>query len=754
MRYKKLSGTFGVAASPLELKDGLNVVLAPNEWGKTTRCAMILSVLYGVSTSDRAREGYIPDKIKYQPWSGKPMTGTLEMEYKGREILISRETRRADRPMQVFKAIYTDTGEDVGFASAMTVGEEMTGVSADAFSRSVFCSGESMAVQNSEELESKINAIAGTGDEEISATAIMRTLSEWGAELESRRGSAIIPKLQNEIRDIENDIVKIETINAQIMEVSSRIQVQKELVLKNEEQQRRAKLAKQVQELKKIEDAEKELESARERYEMYVREENLHGARADAKKVAHALDKYRFAQGRRADYEIAKAESFQARLLAQENLLLGNLAIFEGCEPEYAVETARREYDECQRLSKSKPSTIYPVIAVICALLGVGILLIPDIHRAIKTVFSLLLFFGAAIFTFGTVRNILGTLRGRKAGQKMLEKYDARAPEQILTRAKEYEGVYSETKARREAENHKERAESEAKDRLMFSEKAAADAAASLGMELEESPEEVFSELLQKIEQLSKLRAEVETAETRLKALESMVDIETLRTAAKEAQTWGNESVPLEKEIKAQYESSKNELSKTEAEKERLVGRLEGYSDIGSLKAELEEKQDLAAALKKEKAAIDAAGEVLKESAKELAGRLTPSITKRATELFAELTGQKYERLLLDKDFSAHVFEKGEEQMRQLLYLSRGAHDQIYLSVRIALSEVLFEDELPPLVLDDVLLGFDDERAENAMNVLAKMAQVRQIIIFTCRERDVRISEKHRANIIKVKGDI
>jgi len=92
--------------------------------------------------------------------------------------------------------------------------------------------------------------------------------------------------------------------------------------------------------------------------------------------------------------------------------------------------------------------------------------------------------------------------------------------------------------------------------------------------------------------------------------------------------------------------------------------------------------------------------------------------------------------------------ESGGVAARRLLSLSRGAYDQLYLAVRIALSEIIYNGELPPLVLDDVLSSFDDERAARALEFFSCEAKKRQVIMFTCREREILTGEALGANII------
>ena len=68
-------------------------------------------MLYGIDTSERVKGGFLPDKLRYAPWSGAPMSGTMELEYAGREITLTRWTKSASSPMREFRAVYSGTAE-------------------------------------------------------------------------------------------------------------------------------------------------------------------------------------------------------------------------------------------------------------------------------------------------------------------------------------------------------------------------------------------------------------------------------------------------------------------------------------------------------------------------------------------------------------------------------------------------------------------------------------------------------------------
>ena len=64
--------------------------------------------------------------------------------------------------------------------------------------------------------------------------------------------------------------------------------------------------------------------------------------------------------------------------------------------------------------------------------------------------------------------------------------------------------------------------------------------------------------------------------------------------------------------------------------------------------------------------------------------------------------------------------------------MSCGTADQMYLALRLAMCRMLLPED-SPLVLDDALVNFDDDRCDAAVEILSEEARKRQVILFTCR---------------------
>ena len=91
--------------------------------------------------------------------------------------------------------------------------------------------------------------------------------------------------------------------------------------------------------------------------------------------------------------------------------------------------------------------------------------------------------------------------------------------------------------------------------------------------------------------------------------------------------------------------------------------------------------------------------------------------------------------MLLSRDFALETDSEGAQRSVQLL--SQGAADQLYLAVRLAICDlVLPEEKHVPLILDDALLSFDDDRLHAALDYLLEESESRQILLFTCQKRE------------------
>jgi len=198
MKILKMRATFGkLQSAELALGEGLNVIEAPNEGGKSTWSAFLRAMLYGINTKERDRQGYLAEKNRYQPWSGAAMEGSVELLWQGRSVTLRRGPK-GSTPFGRFEAVYTGTAELVPGLTGDNAGETLTGVPREVFERSAFVGQGGAAIDGAPALEARIAALASSGEEDVSYSQVERRLRDW-LNRRKHNKTGLIPRLEEEL---------------------------------------------------------------------------------------------------------------------------------------------------------------------------------------------------------------------------------------------------------------------------------------------------------------------------------------------------------------------------------------------------------------------------------------------------------------------------------------------------------------------------------------------------------------------------
>lgn len=131
--------------------------------------------------------------------------------------------------------------------------------------------------------------------------------------------------------------------------------------------------------------------------------------------------------------------------------------------------------------------------------------------------------------------------------------------------------------------------------------------------------------------------------------------------------------------------------------------------------------------------------------------RIAPKLASIASGYIREITGGAYQELRLTRDLRISVRIPGTGQLHDQpeKSLSKGAVDQIYFALRLALVQSISDNgERIPMLLDDPFANYDDARLEHTMRMLARIGERTQILLFTCREDVARAAEAVKAPVI------
>lgn len=227
MIITSMTATFGgLENQTLTLKDGLNILELPNEGGKSTWCAFLRAMLYGVETR-KGREN--SEKNRFTPWSGAKLSGSMEVRWQGKDITL-RRFPKGSSPFGGFQAVYTGTEEPVPGLTADNVGQILLGFGREVFERTCFIHQGGMAFGQSAELEQRLAALASSGEEDVSYSATESTLRSWRNALQSNRANGSIPQAKARREECSAKLSRLSALENTLREAD----VQEEELLRRE----------------------------------------------------------------------------------------------------------------------------------------------------------------------------------------------------------------------------------------------------------------------------------------------------------------------------------------------------------------------------------------------------------------------------------------------------------------------------------------------------------------------------------------
>ncbi|MFI3115936.1 MAG: AAA family ATPase [Clostridia bacterium] len=184
--------------------------------------------------------------------------------------------------------------------------------------------------------------------------------------------------------------------------------------------------------------------------------------------------------------------------------------------------------------------------------------------------------------------------------------------------------------------------------------------------------------------------------------------------------------------IRSELNILEKKLAENNNEYIRNQIKLDSISPRNQLAFEKDQKEHEVFSINFQISSLETALSVLAKANENLTSRLSPEISKKATEYFAFLTEDRYNSVVLLSDFEAFCKSPDKYDLISKLELSSGTKEQLYFSLRLAICDVLI-NENAPIILDDPFVFYDDTRTAKAMQLLEKIAEKRQVLLFTCK---------------------
>ena len=205
MKLLRMKATFGnLDEAELTLQAGINDLCLPNEQGKSTWAAFLVAMLYGIDTTQRAAKDRIPEKVRYQPWNGKPMWGLLEVEADGK-VLVLQRTSTKSRPMGELQVYEKETGLPLPAYTAENCGLKLLGVERSVFERTAFLKGEELTVTRDTALSQRLENLAAGSDGEDNYEQAANRLKQWKNRIRYHK-TGLLPEVESRLQEVSHAV--------------------------------------------------------------------------------------------------------------------------------------------------------------------------------------------------------------------------------------------------------------------------------------------------------------------------------------------------------------------------------------------------------------------------------------------------------------------------------------------------------------------------------------------------------------------
>jgi len=708
VKIYSMTATFGkLENQTMKLRPGLNIIEAPNEWGKSTWCAFLISMLYGIDTRERNSPTYLAYKEHYAPWSGAPMEGRMEICWKGRDITIERRTR-GRLIFGEFRAYETHTGLEVPELNAANCGMELLGVERSVFVRAGFLKLTDMPVTQDDALRRRLNNLVTTGDESGGGDKLAEKLRELKNKVKSNRANGLIPQAEAEQAKLEAQLDNLADLKKKESGIKARQQELENWIAQLENHKTALQYSQALEKNQRIRVCEQE--SIRLQAE-------LNALEAECKTLPTEGE----AEKAKAELQKLHGESMS---LQMEQQMLPPIPEKPACRKCFAdltgaqaVEQAKADTALAQAQNPKSPLTGIGIVALVAA-----------VAALVAGIFLPVLFaVGGVFLAAGVILLAVGAQKKKKAAealQTLTAKYETEVVALWVSMAEDY-----------------------ARDLVAY-EQALAEYQAVVA-ELRERTQQLVTKLqtLTNGESVSVCMDRWETILNKWKEYYSLLrdfrraqdQLETLQAISKDlpAPSAPDSLTQTMEETESQLANALSEHNQNQRRLGQCQGQAESIGQESILRQQLKQVRSRLEKLEHTYAALDLAQQALSSARNELQRRFAPRIAKRAEELFSKLTGGRYDKVMLTDDLSIRVGAPDETTPRGSIWRSDGTVDQLYLALRLAVAEELTPDA--PLVLDDAMVRFDDVRLKTALDILSETAENKQVILFTCQTREKKL---------------
>jgi len=721
----------------LDLSDGINVIEGKNESGKSTIAAFIKFMLYGLSAKSESNQ--IPERQRFPSWETREASGSMLLSYGGKSYRIERQY------------FYGQKGSNSEFfkVSDAISGEEIPGtpeslfchVPEDLYKRSCFIGQLEGSRINGGDLHEAIENLLYSGDESINIQRAMKKLDDARILLlhKNQKGGKIFNvrcEQEQEMRLLH----EAKQLNEHFIEMQKRAEDNKKILIGN-----RAKLAECEYQIKYTDAARRlrQIRTSQQAEDDYQRKNE----QLASYKKAHIKNDF-LPDG---DYLIMlKEHNDEMRSMATELEELDfDIKVVDSKLADAAVYSAEENVPLDQIARNKTKTAVFLASGFILALMSAAVfsLIYLDVLNLEERLYMPFLSAAGIGMTFAA-SSIISAFLYRRRTKNIFRSYRVKTVSELSKIVEEI--------------NHNRMifmSLEESRDKLIAFQKEITEAKSAKFIEIQAllAEYDIFpvdiggayaaeSEIEAIISSMDRLAAEVEQSESYKQAVaipyteqEEATCVAILSSGSPNDKIEGDDYVELIKRHNF-YKQTTEALTHKHHESEKKLSEMSvrvvsPNVIIERIKALQEEERRLL----RTHDAYALAHEKLGEASHSLRSKIAPRLSSAASNFMRSATMEKYENLNVDGKMSLHFTESADGGKREVGFLSAGTQDLAYISLRLALIDLLFKKEKPPLIFDESFVRQDETRLAATLKAVGEYAHENQVIILTSQNREARV---------------
>lgn len=673
----------------MEFQEGFHVICAENGWGKSTLAAFIRAMFYGLPCTTR-RSLKENDRKHYQPWQGGAFGGSMEFQAGEKVYRAERVFERKDRE-DTFMLYDLETGL-VSSDYSELLGEELFHVDRAAYGRSSFFMQQDIAAALNDSLNARLTHVEEDAGDMRNYEQAMLYLENQMKYYRKTGNRGQIGKLEEQRRRVREELIKCREREEEIDIWKNRLVSQKRRV--EEASDTVGKLEKKLQRAQE----HKQIEKKKAQYDLL--KSQAEERREELQKTAASLAEYTSTPPKEKELDKAREWIYQLDVSRQKE-----------AEAKRQVQDAVSYLGNMEdaRDDHASPGMVFGILAGLCLILG-----------------GFCLFMGwyvAGIIGLGIA--VLAFLAGftKIRSSRMEKEHLEHRIEESRQRVREAE------RALRETENKRDNLEKKISGFLSLPRRTDVAEMERIWKQMRRESRD-YRDLKQKYELQRKEASR--SRELWFQYGEGLSEAERKllsapKGTASDLQIW-----------KARLEDCRIQLKHLQKEKRDMEYRIAGLQEEAERLPELEEKDawlsEQILEAEREHRLLEQTAGYLKMAREQFSARYLNDLQSRLEYYLRILRPEQEPLPSLDVTLHMNIQEAGA--LRSMESQSTGQQDLFHFAARLAILDVLYKEEQPPLILDDPFVNLDTVRQQRVMELLLQLSEKRQMVYFTCRNNE------------------